>query len=109
MCDYTFCTCKSLQPPFIIEKVEFFEHHSFSSCSLSSFNIPDSVNKIGVCAFEYCKELLSVILLINLTIIDEYCSQLATVKIPNNVTVIGKYAFYFCIVFDNIFFPEKID
>lgn len=48
ICDYTFCICKSLQPPFIIEKIEIFEQHSFSSCFLSSFNIPDSVNKIGV-------------------------------------------------------------
>lgn len=32
-----------------LKKIEIFEHHSFSSCSLSSFNIPDSVNKNGVC------------------------------------------------------------
>ena len=62
---------------------------SFSNLSLTSITIPNSVTKIGDCAFMAC-------------------SSMTNITIPNSITSIGRYAFYGCTNLTNITIPDSV-
>jgi hypothetical protein len=71
-----------------------------------SYTIPDSVTRIGNCAFRSCTSLTNVSLGTSITNIGNdafgYCSGLTSVVIPDNVTHLGAWAFRFCTNLTNL-------
>ena len=69
-------------------------------CGATSYNIPDSVTRIGVSAFSSCTSLTSVTIPDSVTSIGsnafDGCSSLASITIPDSVTSIGWDAFSGC-------------
>ena len=74
--------------------------NAFSSCDLTSIEIPNSVTTIGDYAFVYCSSLTSIQIPNSVTSIGDYvfyyCSSLTSIQIPNSVTSIGDYTFSNC-------------
>ena len=74
--------------------------NAFSSCDLTSIEIPNSVTSIGDYAFVYCSSLTSIQIPNSVTSIGDYvfyyCSSLTSIQIPNSVTSIGDYTFSNC-------------
>ncbi len=80
--------------------------NAFSSCDLTSIEIPNSVTTIGDYAFVYCSSLTSIQIPNSVTSIGEwalgYCSSLTSIEIGNSVTSIGNNAFAYCESLTNI-------
>ena len=74
--------------------------NAFSSCDLTSIEIPNSVTSIGDYAFVYCLSLTSIQIPNSVTSIGDYvfyyCSSLTSIQIPNSVTSIGEWALGYC-------------
>jgi hypothetical protein len=72
-----------------------------SNRAIVEYIIPETVKKITDRAFDYCKNLLTVVIPAGLTTIDpgafERCSSLQRIDIPNTVTNIGMLAFTLCL------------
>lgn len=66
--------------------------------SRTTYDIPETVKKIGNRAFRHCSDLTNVTIPNSVTSIGEYafayCYDLSSVTIPNSVTTIEKSAFY---------------
>ncbi|MDO4510374.1 MAG: leucine-rich repeat domain-containing protein [Bacteroidales bacterium] len=79
---------------------------------ITSIVIPNSVEKIGVSAFNGCTSLKSVNLPEGLTFIRNYlfynCSSLASIEIPATVTAIGESAFYDCRSLTTLTIPRSV-
>lgn len=75
--------------------------------------IPDSVKNIGIGAFSFCAELLSVELPDGLTVIRENtfrgCDDLQTVKLPDSVRLIEKGAFRGCRGLRDLYMPAGLE
>lgn len=91
------------------EKVDFYNftipngtkrigNYAFYNSSFSSISIPNSVEAIGIGAFENCYNLHSITLPDGVKSIGEnafYKTMISEVTIPQSVTAIGNNAFYF--------------
>lgn len=75
--------------------------------------IPDSVTRIGKCAFMSCYQLTSITFPSTLTEISDHafqlCTRLTSVTLPNNVSKIGRSAFYMCSGLTNITFSPNLN
>lgn len=71
------------------------------SDTLLSVKLPDTVNRIGVEAFSYCRNLEEVVLGSGVTRLESYaffgCSSLVTLELPEGLTQIGSNAFGGCL------------
>jgi len=78
----------------------------------SSFVIPDFVQSIGACAFDYSSSLTSIEIPNSITSIGDHafdeCTALAFVEIPNSVTRIGEYAFSDCSSLTSVEIPNSV-
>jgi hypothetical protein len=78
--------------------INSYEYHQ---CKITSVVIPDSVTKIGICAFSGCSILQSLIVPDNVIEIGPYafdtCSSLQSLTIPASVTKLGYNLFYGCL------------
>lgn len=86
---------------------------AFVSCrGLSSITIPDSVTNIGNNAFDHCSGLTSVTIGNGVERIGDsafdYCSGLTSITIPDSVTTIGEYAFYSCSKLENLIIGSSV-
>lgn len=75
--------------------------------------IADGVTKIGLFAFEYCKNLTEIKIPASVAEIDWYaflgCENLPEIKIPASVTYIGDSAFALCASLKEIKIPDGIE
>ncbi len=83
-----------------------------TTSNLKSITIPDSVTKIGDCAFSGCTSLTSVNIPDGVTEIGEEafarCEALTSINIPQSVTKIGDYAFYYCKSLTSVNIPDGV-
>lgn len=96
--------------------IEIEESCFYAWKEIKRINIPPSVEKIGIAAFENCESLREIILPPNIKEIDEFlfycCKSLEKIIIPNGVVTLGNGAFAFCENLKEITLPpsiEKID
>ena len=77
-----------------------------------TYDVPDSVTRIGDYAFYGCSGLASVTIPDSVTRIGDYafygCSGLTSVTIPDSVTSIGTYAFYGCSGLTSVTIPDSV-
>ena len=79
---------------------------------VSDIAIPDTVTRIGDCAFIGCSSLTSVTIPDSVTDIgvDAFhtCSNLVAVNLPDSITSIGEYAFYQCEKLSSLIIPDAV-
>ena len=96
----------------IIPDSAFSEQKWSDSKELKSIVIPDSITRIGDCAFFGCENLTSIVLPDSITEIGEYafygCEKLTSIIIPNSVVEIGQAAFECCKSLKTITLPESL-
>lgn len=84
----------------------------FKEHAITSVQLPDSLQKIGNCAFQFCKELKEITFPEGLITIDglafAYCTQLENVVLPKGLKSLGDSAFYACAGLTEITVPEGI-
>lgn len=84
----------------------------FKEHAITSVQLPDSLQKIGIRAFQSCKELKKITFPEALTTIDDsafaYCTQLGNVVLPEGLKYLGDSAFYACLGLTEITIPEGI-
>ncbi len=86
---------------------------AFEYCrDLTSVVIPNSVTSIGILAFDQCSSLTSVVIPNSVTSIGNqaflYCGGLTSVEIPNSVTSIGYRAFQNCLGLTSVEIPNSV-
>jgi len=95
--EYNFSGCRSLKEITIPETVTKIGSCAFNYSSLETIVIPESVTSFGTDIFRNCTSLTSVTLPGSMASIPDYmfsgCTALTDITIPGSVTSIGKYAF----------------
>ncbi len=80
--------------------------------TIEDYGTPYTVVGIGSYAFEWCDQLLNVIIPETVTYINNYafyyCTNLTKVTLPESLTSIGNYAFYECSSLTEITIPENV-
>lgn len=94
-------------------KIKEVNTNAFKDCtSLTSINLPQTVETIGANAFYGCTGLASISLPEKLTVIDQStfygCKALSSVHVGANVSEIRVNAFYNCTSLSDINFPEGL-
>ena len=113
--NYVFEGCASLTNVTLNDGCTTLGHHVFKNCSLATVTFPNTLNSIGIYAFESTK--LNTVDLFNtqITSLPEGCfydcEQLSDVKLPIEFTSIGKNAFFKSSIASITFPPslQKID
>lgn len=86
---------------------------SFTSTSITSVTMPDSIKEIGRQAFKSCNSLSSITLSNSLEIIGEsgfmLCTSLQTIDLPDSLKVIDANAFYNDSALTNLDIPSGIE
>ena len=111
-----FFNCRVLKDVKLSEGLTTIETDSdgaFQQCvSLTSIELPASLNSTGPCTFADCSSLSSVILPQSITSIGfnsfARCTNLITIDIPQNVTTINGAAFQGCSGLKNIVLPSGV-
>lgn len=84
----------------------------FKEHAITSVQLPDSLQKIGNCAFQFCKELKEITFPEGLITIDglafAYCTQLENVVLPEGLKSLGDSAFYACAGLTEVTVPEGV-
>lgn len=84
----------------------------FKEHAITSVQLPDSLQKIGNCAFQFCKELKEITFPEGLITIDglafAYCTQLENVVLSEGLKSLGDSAFRSCDSLTEITVPEGI-
>lgn len=84
----------------------------FKEHAITSVQLPDSLQKIGNCAFQFCKELKEITFPEGLITIDglafAYCTQLENVVLPEGLKSLGDSAFYACAGLTEVTIPEGV-
>ena len=78
---------------------------------LESVSLPEEIETIGSCCFEYCNNLDSVTIPANVTYIGDYafqeCYALRSIELPELVEHVGSYAFFECRALSSISFHNN--
>lgn len=79
---------------------------------IKTLKISDGVTSVGVSAFDYCYNIVSVELPDSLNSIGEYafcnCRSLTSIEIPEGVTEIAAHAFTACYNLESVIIPEGV-
>ena len=91
---------------------EAFSRDLIGEYKFTSIDIPNSVTRIGDCAFINCHSLISVTLPNSVITIGNSafssCFNLTSVTLPNSVTTIGTGAFSLCVALKSIAIPNSL-
>lgn len=109
-----FENCSSISTIELPASVNIIPENAFSGCSsLSTVNIPDSVSKIGNKAFCECSSLSSIVLPSSLVDIEQgaflSCTSLLRIDIPDSVKSISKDVFAGCTFLTQVTLPSGIE
>ncbi len=95
-------------PDTVKEIGNFFQEFT----NIKEVTLPDSVESLSGCTFEYCYDLESVTLSKNLkkigTLSFSWCKELRSLTLPDGVTEIGNYAFEYCLSLLSINIPKSV-
>lgn len=79
-------------------EVKKIEKNAFSHSSVKKVVFPEGIEEIGLSAFEYSRDLISINLPQSLDIISSRafycCASIAELELPEQLSVLGSYAFY---------------
>lgn len=108
-----FRNCSSLTSVNIPNSVNTIGDHAFNFCrSLTSVSLPSSVNRIEESAFASCQSLTAISLPKGIDEIAEEtfydCRSLLSIELPSSIEIIGPRAFGFCSSLITISLPEKV-
>ena len=74
--------------------------------------VPDTVNKIGLRAFQNCRCLRKVVMPDSIVSIEAFafegCDNLKSIYIPKTVKNIEEYSFFYCKALENIYIPDNV-
>jgi len=100
-----------LQTVKIPEGVVDIGNGAFGGSSIVSVSLPSTVKRIGVRAFNGCKNLTSIIIPEGVATVEAFafsgCKALASVTLPNTLTSIGKFCFNQCSI-QSITIPSSV-
>lgn len=104
---------KNITSVNIPDGIKYIRAQAFAYCEdLKKINIPNSVNVIGISAFEGCKSLTTVDIPDSIKAIEQglfkLCDKLTTVNIPNSVTLINISAFLGCKSLTKVNIPNSV-
>ena len=108
--NYAFAGCSNLISVQLPNTVIAIQPWAFIGSSITSIDIPNSVQMIGKMAFYACTSLQDVTLPEGLTKINEYlfgyCYSLKNIHLPSTLRYIGTDPFYYCDSLENIYIPN---
>ena len=108
--DYAFQGCKKLSDIELPESITKIGVSAFQNCAMAHIDIPSAVTSIGDNAFSGCAALTEIVLPENLTSIGagafRDCSKLQSINIPSGVKEIKANTFYQCYALRSIILPE---
>ena len=119
---YTFSGCGNLSSIRVAEGNKYYDSRNDCNAIIETESntlllgcsrtfIPNTVTKIGVSAFEKCKDLTSILIPSSVTSIESgaffACHDLRTINIPESVVSIGQEAFARCENLASVILPEN--
>lgn len=110
---YAFSGCTSLTSIDLPDSLETIEQYVFSGCtSLKNIDLPNGVDTIGRYAFNSCTSLTSIDVPDSITSIDTGvfygCSGLTSIDLPSGITSIGDSVFNGCESLTSINLPSGV-
>lgn len=107
---YAFSGCSSLSTIGIGTNVKIIENNAFRNTGITSINIPESVDKLGVRVFSNCTNLEEATL--GAKTIDNFifynCPKLKSINLLESVQTIGTAIAYRCPLLTSLHIPSKI-
>ena len=95
-----------------VSDLKVIGEYAFYYSSMTTANLPDSVEEIGKYAFYYNRSLSSIHMPANLKKIGErafyYCSALTLIELPDKLETIDLYAFYDCTALREVTVPASV-
>lgn len=109
---HAFYNCATLRRIDIPGTVEQIGMSGFYGSGIETLELPDSVLRIGDCAFCYCAHLETAKLPVRIERIGacafDNCFSLRAIEIPDGVTEIGGLAFNNCFALEEVRLPESL-
>ena len=108
-----FYGCGNLSGLLVIpDSVTEIQISAFLNTGYSEVLLPDGLKELGMCAFQGCRQLTSIVIPAGLERMGGHvfygCSALKEVKIEAELTVIPWYVFYGCTSLKTIFLPASL-
>jgi len=107
-----FSNCTNIKSVVLPTVTTSIGESAFSSCGITSINIPSGVKKIGDFAFCYCSNLKSIVIPSTVTEMGErvfeYCVNLEEIIISDNITILKEGLLYNCTKLNSVLIPNSI-
>ena len=101
-----------IEPTYKGLPVKVIGSSAFRSLKITSVTIPDSITKIGSCAFEWCTELTSLEIPDSVTEIGknafEGCTNLESINISGAITKVCESTFANCTNLNEVVLPDSV-
>lgn len=108
----TFDGYTSLKSIRLASTVKSIGNNAFSNTGITSLDLPEGMESIGIGAFYNCEKMTELKLPESLTTLNNgafaFCKGLTAVTLPNKITFIGALAFEECTGLTSITIPENV-
>lgn len=108
----TFDGYTSLKSIKLASTVKSIGNNAFSNTGITSLDLPEGMESIGIGAFYNCEKMTELKLPESLTTLNNgafaFCKGLTAVTLPNKITFIGALAFEECTGLTSITIPENV-